>query len=54
MTLSDLHGTTFHANMPAVGAVLIIVGIFTMFLLTGLWAALRAKRIDTVEALKGK
>jgi len=54
MTLSDIHGATFHANMPPVGAVLIVVGIYIMFLLTGLWAALQARRIDTVEALKGK
>lgn len=54
MTLSDLHGTTFRANMPTAGALLIVFGVYAMFLLTGLWAAFQARRIDAVEALKGK
>lgn len=54
MTLSDLHGSTFHANMPTAGALLIVFGVYAMFLLTGLWSAFQARRIDAAEALKGK
>jgi ABC-type lipoprotein release transport system permease subunit len=44
--------TTFHAAMPAAGAVLIVAGVYSAFLLMGLWSALHVRRLDAVDAVR--
>lgn len=44
--------TTFHAAMPAAGAVLIVTGVYAAFLLMGLWSALHVRRLDPVDSVR--
>jgi ABC-type lipoprotein release transport system permease subunit len=46
--------TIFFARMPAVGAALIIGGVYVMFLFTGLWAALKVGRLEVLAALRSR
>jgi putative ABC transport system permease protein len=46
--------TVFFARMPVVGAVLIPCGVYLMFLVTGLWAALKVGRLQVLEALRSR
>lgn len=53
MSLSGVGiSTVFHSHMPPAGAVVIVLGVYAMFLATGLFAALRVLKVDIVEAMR--
>jgi ABC-type lipoprotein release transport system permease subunit len=46
--------THFFAHLPPLGAALIIGGVYAMFLVTGLWAALKVGRLEVLAALRSR
>jgi putative ABC transport system permease protein len=46
--------TIFYARMPVMGAVLIVGGVYVMFLATGLWAAVKVGRLQVLDALRSR
>ena len=46
--------THFFAHLPPAGAAVIVVGVYAMFLVTGLWAALKVGRLEVLAALRSR
>lgn len=46
------YDTHFYSRLPPAGAVIIVCGVYFMFLATGLWSALRVRGLEVVRAMR--